>query len=76
LTLNLTKLFGPKVSETSPEELELGKLFILEFFKKRLQRKKNEDENGKGKYYTYAQHVPVESFDNLKTEITKVKDDK
>ncbi|CAD8151847.1 unnamed protein product [Paramecium octaurelia] len=37
----------------------------------RLQRKKKEEDDGKGKYYTLAQHVPVDSFDGLKTEITK-----
>ncbi|CAK86279.1 unnamed protein product (macronuclear) [Paramecium tetraurelia] len=37
----------------------------------RLQRKKKEEDDGKGKYYTLAQHVPVDTFDGLKTEITK-----
>ncbi|CAD8105741.1 unnamed protein product [Paramecium primaurelia] len=37
----------------------------------RLQRKKKEEDDGKGKYYTLAQYVPVDSFANLKTEITK-----
>lgn len=61
------KQFGPKESEICQEESESG---ISEIYG-RLLRKKKEEDDGKGKYYTLAQHVPVDSFDNLKTEITK-----
>ena len=37
----------------------------------RLSRKKKEEDDGKGKYYTHAQHVPVDSFRGLKTEVAK-----
>merc|ERR1740124_1154589 len=32
-------------------------------------RKRNEDEDAKEKMFTLVQHVPVESFKNLQTEI-------
>jgi large subunit ribosomal protein L31e len=34
----------------------------------RISRKRNEDEDSKNKFYSLVQHVPVESFANLKTE--------
>ena len=40
----------------------------------RLSRKKNEDEEGKGKYYTLVQHMEVDSFKNLRTDEVKVKE--
>ena len=39
----------------------------------RLSRKKKEEDDGKGKYYTHAQHVPVAEFKGLKTEVAKEK---
>merc|ERR1719214_91623 len=35
----------------------------------RMSRKRNEDEDAKEKLYTLVQHVPVESFKNLQTEV-------
>lgn len=37
----------------------------------RFSRKKKEEDDGKGKYYTHAQYVPVDSFVGLKTELAK-----
>merc|ERR1719411_1288370 len=37
----------------------------------RLSRKRNEDEEAKEKMFTLVQHVPVESFKNLQTEIVR-----
>merc|ERR1712037_1065257 len=37
----------------------------------RLSRKRNEDEEAKEKMFTLVQHVPVESFKNLNTEIVR-----
>jgi len=37
----------------------------------RLSRRKAEDEGGKGQYYTLVQHLDVDSFKGLKTEVTK-----
>merc|ERR1740124_67909 len=34
-------------------------------------RKRNEDEDAKEKMFTLVQHVPVESFKNLQTEIVR-----
>ncbi|KAI0275698.1 ribosomal protein L31e domain-containing protein [Russula aff. rugulosa BPL654] len=33
----------------------------------KLERKRNDEENAKEKLYTYASHVPVESFKGLQT---------
>ena len=35
----------------------------------RLSRRRNDDEDSKEKLYTLVQHVPVESFKNLQTEV-------
>merc|ERR1719355_340572 len=35
----------------------------------RMSRKRNEDEDAKEKMFTLVQHVPVESFKGLQTEI-------
>merc|ERR1719215_19949 len=35
----------------------------------RFSRKRNEDEDAKEKMFTLVQHVPVESFKDLQTEI-------
>merc|ERR1719203_439693 len=37
----------------------------------RISRKRNEDEDAKEKMFTLVQHVPVESFKDLKTEIVR-----
>merc|ERR1719316_1216665 len=37
----------------------------------RFSRKRNEDEDAKEKMFTLVQHVPVESFKNLQTEIVR-----
>uniref|UniRef100_A0A7S1WL14 60S ribosomal protein L31 n=1 Tax=Alexandrium catenella TaxID=2925 RepID=A0A7S1WL14_ALECA len=37
----------------------------------RLSRKRNEDEEAKEKTFTLCQHVPVESFKNLQTEVVR-----
>mmetsp|Transcript_3752 Transcript_3752/g.4312 ORF Transcript_3752/g.4312 Transcript_3752/m.4312 type:complete len:121 (-) Transcript_3752:134-496(-) len=37
----------------------------------RMSRKRNEDEEAKEKTFTLCQHVPVESFKNLQTEIVR-----
>jgi large subunit ribosomal protein L31e len=37
----------------------------------RLSRRKKEEDDGKGKYYTHAQHVSVDSFKGLKNEVSK-----
>jgi len=37
----------------------------------RLSRRKNDDEDGQSKYYTLVQHLDVESFKGLKTEVAK-----
>jgi large subunit ribosomal protein L31e len=37
----------------------------------RLSRRKKEEEDSKGKYYTHAQHVSVDSFKGLKNEVSK-----
>ncbi|EPR57302.1 ribosomal protein RPL31 [Toxoplasma gondii TgCatPRC2] len=34
----------------------------------RIARRRNDDEDSKEKFYTLVQHVPVASFENLKTE--------
>ena len=39
----------------------------------RMTRRKNEDEEAKSKFYTLVEHVPVESFEGLKSEISKVR---
>ena len=39
----------------------------------RIQRRKNEDDDSKGNFYCLVQHVPVDSFENLRTENSKVK---
>merc|ERR1719316_1506156 len=40
----------------------------------RLSRKRNDDEEAKEKMYTLVQHVPVESFKNLQTEVVQDED--
>lgn len=40
----------------------------------RLSRRKNEDEEGKGKYYTLVQHIAIDSFKGLRTEEVKNKE--
>ncbi|TBU24737.1 60S ribosomal protein L31 [Dichomitus squalens] len=35
----------------------------------KLERKRNDEENAKEKLYTYASHVPVESFKGLETVV-------
>merc|ERR1719409_1365268 len=37
----------------------------------RFSRKRNEDEDAKEKMFTLVQHVPVESFKGLQTEIVR-----
>merc|ERR1719322_2029185 len=37
----------------------------------RMSRKRNEDEEAKYKMFTLCQHVPVESFKNLQTEVVR-----
>merc|ERR1719444_456813 len=37
----------------------------------RFTRKRNEDEDAKEKMFTLCQHVPVESFKNLQTEVVR-----
>ena len=37
----------------------------------RMSRKRNEDEDAKEKMYTLVQHIPVESFKGLQTEVVK-----
>merc|ERR1719444_60327 len=37
----------------------------------RFSRKRNEDEDAKEKLFTLVQHVPVESFKDLQTEIVR-----
>merc|ERR1740115_134367 len=37
----------------------------------RFSRKRNEDEDAKEKMFTLCQHVPVESFKDLQTEIVR-----
>merc|ERR1719453_1916967 len=37
----------------------------------RMSRKRNEDEEAAEKMYTLVQHVPVESFKNLQTEVVQ-----
>jgi len=37
----------------------------------RMSRKRNEDEEAKEKMFTLVQHVPVESFSNLQTEVVR-----
>merc|ERR1719235_330977 len=37
----------------------------------RMARKRNEDEEAQEKMYTLVQHVPVESFKNLQTEVVQ-----
>merc|ERR1712032_345716 len=37
----------------------------------RLSRKRNEDEDAQEKMFTLVQHVPVESFKNLQTELVR-----
>jgi large subunit ribosomal protein L31e len=37
----------------------------------RLSRRKNDGEDGTSKYYTLVQHLDVDSFKGLKTEVTK-----
>mmetsp|Transcript_47836 Transcript_47836/g.113671 ORF Transcript_47836/g.113671 Transcript_47836/m.113671 type:complete len:122 (+) Transcript_47836:109-474(+) len=37
----------------------------------RMSRKRNDDEEAKEKMFTLVQHVPVESFKNLQTEIVR-----
>merc|ERR1719331_589920 len=37
----------------------------------RFSRKRNEDEDAKEKMFTLVQHVPVESFKNLQTEVVR-----
>merc|ERR1719238_834111 len=37
----------------------------------RFSRKRNEDEDAKEKMFTLVQHIPVESFKNLQTEIVQ-----
>merc|ERR1719222_1202696 len=37
----------------------------------RFSRKRNEDEDAKEKMFTLCQHVPVESFKGLQTEIVR-----
>merc|ERR1719215_341723 len=37
----------------------------------RFSRKRNEEEDAKEKMFTLVQHVPVESFKNLQTEIVR-----
>jgi large subunit ribosomal protein L31e len=35
----------------------------------RMSRRRNEDEDAKDKMYTLVQHIPVESFEGLQTEV-------
>mmetsp|Transcript_88966 Transcript_88966/g.194935 ORF Transcript_88966/g.194935 Transcript_88966/m.194935 type:complete len:120 (+) Transcript_88966:87-446(+) len=37
----------------------------------RMTRKRNEEEDAKEKMYTLVQHIPVESFKGLQTEVVK-----
>merc|ERR1719238_2525888 len=37
----------------------------------RFSHKRNEDEDAKEKMFTLVQHIPVESFKNLQTEIVQ-----
>mmetsp|Transcript_24113 Transcript_24113/g.44262 ORF Transcript_24113/g.44262 Transcript_24113/m.44262 type:complete len:120 (+) Transcript_24113:107-466(+) len=37
----------------------------------RMSRKRNDDEEAKEKMFTLVQHIPVESFKNLQTEIVR-----
>merc|ERR1719476_492990 len=37
----------------------------------RFSRKRNEDEDAKEKMFTLVQHIPVESFKNLQTEVVR-----
>ncbi len=39
----------------------------------RMTRRKNEDEEAKTKFYTLVEHVPVETFHGLKSEISKLR---
>ena len=39
----------------------------------RMTRRKNEDEEAKSKFYTLVEHVPVESFDGLLSEVSKLR---
>jgi hypothetical protein len=48
------KLYGIKVLEIFQEELELGNFFNIYIYIKRLSRRKKEEDDGKGKYYTHV----------------------
>jgi len=37
----------------------------------RLSRRKNDDDEGQNKYYTLVQHLDVDTFKGLKTEVAK-----
>lgn len=39
----------------------------------RMTRRKNEDEESKSKFYTLVEHVPVESFQGLLSEVSKLR---
>jgi len=38
-----------------------------------MTRRKNEDEEAKSKFYTLVEHVPVESFEGLLSEPSKLR---
>jgi large subunit ribosomal protein L31e len=50
-----------------------GIRFIPRKVRVRMTRRKNEDEEAKTKFYTLVEHVPVESYEGLKTEISKLR---
>jgi len=37
----------------------------------RISRRKSDDEDSKEQYYSLVQHIPVENFRNLQTEVTQ-----
>jgi large subunit ribosomal protein L31e len=39
----------------------------------RMSRRKNEDEEKKDQFYTLVQHIPVETYKGLMTEVSKLK---
>ena len=39
----------------------------------RIQRRKNEDDDSKGSFYSLVQHIPVDSYEGLRTEKSIVK---
>ena len=72
------KAFVEKVMKTSDVRIDadLNKFLwskgvrnVPDRVRVRMSRRRNEDEDSKEKLYTLVQHVPVESFKNLNTEI-------